>query len=165
MSYYVIIRGPLGVGKSTVTKRLVEILNGECVSIDKILEKNGLDKVSADAESIPALNFIIADDIVLPDVKAKFEQGKKVIFDGCFYHREHIEHLVASLPYPHYIFTLKAPVEVCIERDSKRTKTHGKDATIAVHTLVSRFDYGTVIETTNLTEQETTEKILWFLPS
>lgn len=48
----------------------------------------------------------------------------------------------------HHIFTLKAPVEVCIERDKNRAETYGEDAARAVHSLVSRFDYGMVIDAT-----------------
>ena len=47
--------------------------------------------------------------------------------------------------YDPVIYTLKASIETCIERDSKRNPPHEKWAAIAVHNLVSRFDYGTII--------------------
>jgi len=71
MSYYIIIRGALGIGKSTIARKLSRILNAGYISIDKVLEENGLDKVEPDAECIPAKNFILADEIILPEVKGK----------------------------------------------------------------------------------------------
>ncbi len=47
-----------------------------------------------------------------------------------------------------YIFTLKAPLKVCISRDNKRMKAHGKKAAQAVYKLVSRFEYGISINAT-----------------
>lgn len=148
MGYFIIIRGPLGCGKSTISKRLAKILNAEYVSVDEVLAKHGLDKVDPDAECIPAENFIKANEVVLPEAKRHLSNGKVVIFDACFYHKEPIEHLIKNLPYQNYVFTLKAPVDVCIARDRARDKTHGEDAARAVHSLVSRFDYGTVIDIT-----------------
>jgi len=163
MSYYIIIRGPLGVGKSTIAQRLAKRLSAEYVPIDLVLEKHGLDKVDKDAKCIPTENFIKVDEIIIPKIKEKLKKGKKVIFDACFYHKEHIEHLIQNLPYPHYIFTLKAPLEACIERDGKREKTHGRDAAIAVYNLVSKFDYGVVIDSKKKDVEQTVNEILSYL--
>ncbi len=160
MSYYIIIRGPLGIGKSTIAKKLAERLNGEHIPIDKVLEKHDLDKVDKDVECIPAENFIKANGIILPKAREKLGKGKILVFDACFYHKEPPEHILNRLSdYRHYIFTLKAPLKVCIERDSKRKKTHGKDAAKAVHKLVSRFDYGMIINTEGKTADETAKEI------
>ncbi|MBU0706543.1 ATP-binding protein [Patescibacteria group bacterium] len=164
MSCFIVIRGPLGVGKSTIAKKLASELNGEYVDIDRILDENGLDKVSEDEGCIPAENFIKADNLILPELKKKLQNNQPVIFDACFYHKKHIEHLINSLPFPHYAFTLKAPVDVCIRRDSERSKTHGEGAAQAVHYLVSRFDYGTIIDTNNKTIDETFREILKHIP-
>lgn len=164
MSYYIIIRGPLGIGKSTIAKRLSEILDAKYIDIDSILKKQGLDKVDKNAGCIPTKNFIKVDEIIFPEIKEKLNKGKIVIFDACFYHKEHIEHIIQNLLYPHYIFTLKAPLEVCIERDSKRKKTHGKDAATAVHYLVSKFDYGTTIDISKKGIEQAVQEILSYLP-
>jgi len=132
MGFFVIIRGPLGCGKSTIAEKLAKILKAKYISIDKVLEKHKLDKVGPDEECIPAANFIKANGFVLPVIKKFLQQSKIVIFDACFYHKEPIDHLIQSLPYDHFVFTLKAPVEVCIERDRKRGKSHGEDAARAV---------------------------------
>ena len=163
MVFFVIIRGPLGCGKSTIAEKLAKILKAEYISIDKVLEEYNLDKVSPDAECIPAANFIKANEFVLPIIKKYLEGGKIVIFDACFYHKEPIDQLIQSLPYDHYVFTLKAPVEVCIERDRKRGKTHGEDAARAVHSLVSRFDCGVIIDVTKKFD-DVIQKILSYLP-
>lgn len=163
MSFYIIISGPLGVGKSTISKRLAKILDAEYVPIDPILEKHGLDKVEEGAEGISTKNFIKADNIILPKIKEKMKKGKNVIFDACFYQKEHIKHISKNLKYPHYVFTLKAPLKICIERDRKRRKNLGKDAATAVHYLVSKFDYGIVINTKDKNVNQTIKEILSYL--
>ncbi len=159
MKYYVIIRGPLGVGKTTIAKKVARALHAEYVSIDAILEKNGLDKVKG--KCIPAKNFIRANEIVLPRVKKK----AIIVFDGNFYHRKQIQHLVRNMKAPHHIFTLKAPLNVCVERDDKRAGRHGKEAAKAVYALVLRFDYGTSIDTKNKTAMKVAREILHYLPN
>ncbi len=157
MTYFIIIRGPLGIGKTTIAKKLAKILKAEYVPFDLVLEKYKLDKASG--SGIPAANFIKADNIILPKIK-KILKRKIVIFDGCFYHRKHIQHLIKSLKFPHYVFTLKATVGVCIERDRKRKKTLGKDSAKAVHWLCSKFDYGCVVKTGKKTINNTLKEIL-----
>lgn len=165
MSYFVIIRGPLGVGKSTIAKKLASYFDGEYVDIDNILKKNGLDIIDKNEGCIPVLNFIKADQLVLSDLKNSLDKGKIVIFDACFYHKGHIKDLIKNLPFQHYAFTLKAPVEICIKRDSERNLSYGDGAVMAVHNLVSKFDYGTIINTDNKTSDETFEEITTHLPN
>jgi broad-specificity NMP kinase len=164
MAYFIIIRGPLGIGKTTIAKKLAGVLKAEHISFDLVLEKYKLDKCPPNAPCIPAANFIKADNIILPKIK-KILKKKNVIFDGCFYHKKHIQHLIKSLHYPNYVFTLKAPVSVCISRDLQRKKTLGKDSAKAVHWLCSKFDYGIVIKTSRKTAGETVREIIDFLKS
>lgn len=163
MSYFIIIRGPLGCGKSTISKKLAETLGAEYISQDKVYEEHGLDVYSHEEGGIPAANDIKVNELVIPDAKRILDSGKIVIFDGCFYHKHAIEHLIKNLPYPHYIFTLKAPLEVCIERDKGRHKVYGEVAARTVHKLVSRFDYGLVIDVTK-SLNEAVKEILSRLP-
>ena len=143
-AFFVVIRGPLGVGKSTIAVKLAEKLKGRYVSIDTTLEQMGLDK--AEGGSIPARNFIMAQEEVMPLIRDSLERGEPVIIDGCFYHAEQIEHLASNLDYKNYVFTLKAPLHECIERDKKRGHSHGMTSATAVYRLVSRLEIGTVIE-------------------
>ena len=96
-AYFIIIRGPLGVGKTTVSKKLVQILNADYISIDEVLEKRGLDKMDEKEGTIPAKNFIAANEFVLDKVKKTISSGKIVIFDGCFHQREQLDHLLRYL--------------------------------------------------------------------
>lgn len=161
MSYFIIIRGPLGIGKSTIAKALAKSLNAEYISIDRVLEENGLDKVD---NNFSPKDFVKANEIVLPKVKEDLAKGKIVIFDGCFYFKEQIKHLEKNLPCKTYIFDLKAPVKICIERDSKREKVYGEKNTREVYDLVSKFDYGITIDTCKKTEQEVIKEMLLYLP-
>ncbi len=164
MSYFIIIRSPLGSDKSTIAEKLAHILDAKYFGMDKVLEKHKLDKMPPDAHCISAENFIKANEIVLPEVKKSLSNGKVVIFDACFYHKEVIDHLIQNLQFTHYVFTLKAPLKLCIKRDSERKKTHGKDAAGAVHWLVSQFDYGNIIDVTKNLEN-TLKDILSYLPT
>ena len=158
MTFWIIIRGPLGIGKSTIAKSLAKELDAEYISMDQILEENGLDK-RENKPCIPAKNFIKANEIILTKVKKDLED-KIVIFDGCFYHKEQIEHLIKKLNTQNYIFNLKASLKTCINRDKKRDKVYGKDAATAVHNLVSKFDYGININTENKTPKQTIKEII-----
>jgi len=157
--YYIVIRGPLGVGKSTIAKALAKILKAKYISIDKVLEENGLDK---EDNNFTPEDFIKADNIVLPKSKKAIEDGSIVIFDGCFYFKEQIEHLEKNLPRG-YVFNLKAPLQTCITRDSKRKRVYGKGAAKAVHELVSKFDNGINIKTSNKTISQVVKEILTVL--
>lgn len=153
----IIIRGPLGVGKTTVARKLAAKLNAHYISIDSVLEENHLDQ--AEEDGIPLKNFITGNGLVLPEIRAALEGGRPVIIDGCFYHKEQIDHFIQNIQAPSFVFTLKAPLEVCIERDKDREKSYGEGAACAVHGMVSKFDYGIVINTENKTPEKTTEEI------
>ena len=73
-------------------------------------------------------------------------KGISIVFDGNFYWKSQIEDLINRLNFPHYVFTLKAPLKVCIARDIERGKTHGEDAARAVYKKSTEFDYGTIID-------------------
>jgi len=164
MGYYIIIRGPLGIGKSTVARKLAQEVNGKHISIDAILTELGLDKVDEAAGCIPVESFIKANELALPEARQHLSKGKVVVFDGNFYHKEQIEHLINGLNTEHYVFTLTADVDVCIKRDRERESGCGEVAARAVHKLVSRFDYGTVIDTSNETASQTVSNLISFLP-
>lgn len=163
MSYYILIRGPLGIGKTTLSKLLSKKLKAHYYSMDKILADNNLDK-RGDEPCIPARNFIKANEIILSQIKENLEKKNIVILDGCFYHKEQISHLEKNLKYKGYVFDLKAPVNVCIERDSKRKEVYGEGAAQAVYNLVARFDYGTAINTQGKTTEEVVADMLTHLP-
>jgi len=147
MSYYIIIRGPLGCGKSTLAKKLAKKLNAEYFEIDRSIDEYNLTE-DKEAGYISQKSFIKANEIIAPKVKDFLDKGKRVVFDGNFYWQSQIDDLIKRLDSPHYVFTLKAPLEICIERDREREKTHGEDAVRAIYNKSTEFDYGTVIDIT-----------------
>ncbi len=157
MSYCIIIRGPLGVGKTTVAKTLAERLAAHYISIDGVLASHDLDK--SDGECIPVENFVCANKLVLPQVQTALTAGQVVVFDGNFYHQGQLTHLEQQVDVPVYGFTLQAPLSVCVERDSQRPRVYGVGAATAVYNLVSRVDYGINIDTEGQTLSQTVAEI------
>ena len=154
MTRTIIIRGPLGCGKTTIAKRVAAGLRGRYISVDTLLEKRGLDTV--EGECIPERNFLEVNADIIREVEKAAGLGKSVVIDGCFYHKRVVEELVGKTGA--VVFTLKAPVGTCVERDTRRDGL-GEEATRHVYKLVSRFDYGTTMDATRPVE-ETVENIL-----
>mgnify|MGYP001388829914 CR=1 FL=1 len=127
-AYYIIIRGPLGIGKSTIAERLSKILNAKYVAIDRIVDNLKLITKEKEAGYRSQKNFIKANEIAVEKIKKILVNGKPVIFDGNFYWKSAIQDLEKRLrDYKGYVFTLKAPLKICIQRDDNRNKTHGKE--------------------------------------
>ena len=149
MSFCIIIRGPLGVGKTTVAKALAERLAAHYISIDEMSASHNLDET--DEECIPVENFMRVNKLVLPQVFAALAAGQVVVFDGNFYYLQQLKHLEQLVDAPVYSFTLHAPLSVCVKRDSQRQQVYGVEAAATVHYAVSRVDYGINIDTENQT--------------
>jgi len=156
MSFYLIIRGPLGSGKSTISKKLAEELGTKYFAVDDVLEQHQL---TGDKEEgyISQKSFKKVNEIIEPEARQVLEAGGVVIFDGNFYWQSAIEDLIAHLPYSHEVFTLHLPLEVCIERDSKRTPPHGEGAATVVYNKTMSFEYGVPIDATKSIEASIVE--------
>jgi predicted kinase len=135
-SYYVIIRGPLGVGKSTVARRVATRVRGEYISIDRILEEQELWQSGRLSE------FLRANEFAAARASKVLAKGTPVIFDGNFYWRTQIQDLIGRLRYAHHVFTLRAPLRICIDRDGRRDHPYGDQAAREVYAKSTRFDYG-----------------------
>ncbi len=165
MTYFVIIRGPLGIGKSTLSKKLTRILKGKYISMDDIVDKNPVTNKPDKDGMMDVRNFIRANELILPIAFKFFKEGKPVITDGCFYHKQQIVDIIEKLkPYDVYVFDLKAPIEICIERDKHRKNSLGEDATRAVFNAVCKFNYGIKIDTIGKTADECVKEMLKYLP-
>ena len=162
MSYYIIIRGPLGSGKSTISEKLAKKINGKHLAIDRILDDNNLLEDKEDGY-ISQKSFRQANEIACQDAKSIIQQGTPVVFDGNFYWQSQIDDLIKWLDFPHYVFTLKASLELCIERDRQREKPLGEMAARVVYKKSTEFDYGTVIDISKPLDKAITE-ILSYLP-
>jgi tRNA uridine 5-carbamoylmethylation protein Kti12 len=158
MVFYIIIRGPLGCGKSTISKLLSKKLKAEVFAVDRVLDEFGLTK-DKEAGYISQKSFFKANEIITERAKPLLDKGKNIIFDGNFYWKSAVDDLIGKLNYPHHVFTLKASVETCIARDEERGKTHGADAARAVHKKSTEFAYGIIIDTENKTAEEVVKEI------
>lgn len=150
-----LLRGPLGVGKSTVARRLARVIGGRPWSIDAVLEEEHLEVWDDDRISLGS--FLRANTTVVSEARAVIARGTPAIVEGNFYWREAIDDLVRRLRSPHFAFTLTAPLAVCVERDRRRPPTPpgrspragdclGAEATAAVYGLVAAVPYGTPID-------------------
>ena len=162
MSFYIVIRGPLGCGKSTISERLSKILNVKYFAVDRVLEEHDLEN-DWETGYISQKSFKKANEIIFPQAKKILDSGRSVVFDGNFYLKFQIEDLIKRLDFPNYVFTLKAPLTVCIGRNRKRNKTHGEDAVRAVYKKSTEFEYGIVINI-NKPLKECIDNILSHLP-
>jgi predicted kinase len=140
MSYFAIIRGPLGVGKSTVSTALAASLGAVVVSIDPLVEAGW------DGGSLRL--FLKANEVAASVGRKALVQGTPVVFDGCFYWKSQIRDLERRLPFPHRVFTLRAPLSLCIWRDRLRNAAFGAEAARQVYQKVTRFDYGATVDAT-----------------
>ncbi len=145
MSYYIVIRGPAGIGKSAVAEKLAVNLKGIHISFDKIMSEHKLDKSGGDG--ISAENFIKANELVIPVVKKELENNRIVIFDGCFYRKEQLQHLEKSLKHKHYVFSLIGMLDDCLARNKTRKKPMTDNAVKAVFEMVSKVKIGIEIDT------------------
>lgn len=164
MSYLIVIHGSLGSGKSTIAKELADTLGAVRVQIDDVLSEHKLDTHDDREASIPVSKFITALNFTLPNIRTELDNGRIVIFDGCFYHKEAMDYLLKNLNAPYYLFTLKAPLAVCIERDKNRLKPIGEDVAKEVYALTSQLDFGETIDATK-PMTESVAKILSYLPT
>ena len=158
MTKLIIIRGPAGVGKTTIAKAVAKQLNGVHFNIDQVLRDAGLDKSEGD---IPVDNFLQAQESIFPEVKKYLEQGEPVVFDGNFYYQEQIDQLTREFPDQVNIFTLQASLETCWERN-KTKEEHQLDriSVEAMHRISSNLKVGKVIDTEGKSEEEVINEII-----
>jgi predicted kinase len=155
----IIIRGPLGIGKSTIAEQVAKKLGGMHISVDRILDEHHL---TSDHEEgyISQKSFLKANKIAVAQARAALDKNLPVIFDGNFYWKSQVEDLLHQIGSPCVVFTLKAPLETCIKRDAGRTKPCGEGAAKAVYAKATSFDYGISIDTANKSAAQTADVIL-----
>jgi predicted kinase len=142
VGYCVVIRGPLGVGKTTVAKQLARRIGAKYVSIDRVLEDHHL------WVSGRLTEFLRANEIAAARARPALASATPVVFDGNFYWKGQIRDLVRRLDAAPFIFTLTAPVRICIARDRRRRPSHGAGAARAVYVRSTAFRSGVAIDAT-----------------
>ena len=158
MTYFVILRGPAGSGKTTIARQLAKQLKAHYISFDTIMSKSKLDKIKNG--NIPEKNFLEGNEIAIKAAEKCLSKNKPVVFDGCFYYKLQIKHLAKNFLYKHFAFTLKANLHECIDRDKKRKNKIGKKNIEAVYKLVTKFNYGKTIDTNGKSANEIIKKII-----
>ncbi len=144
MGFYVVIRGPLGSGKSTLSRRLTRLFGGEHIAIDQILVEYGLEEW--EEGYISEKSFLRANRIAIKRANPPLRRGIPVIFDGNFYWESALSDLLARLPFPHVVITLKVSLETCVSRDAGRNPPHGPDAAKEVYEKATAFEYGISVD-------------------
>ncbi len=163
-SYYVIIRGPLGIGKSTIAESLAKKLDAEYIAIDRIVDDPNLITREIEEGYISQRSFLKANEIAVERIKNALAEGRPVIFDGNFYWKSAIQDLEKRLKdYEGFVFTLKAHLDVCIQRDANRNKAYGKDAAKAVYNKSVSFRYGITINTKDRSPDDIVSEIISYI--
>ncbi|MFH0712943.1 MAG: AAA family ATPase [Candidatus Micrarchaeota archaeon] len=162
MTYFIIIRGPLGSGKTTIAKAVAKKLKAKYFAIDELLEQLHLDNNYVRDGYISEKAFCAANKKLAPIAEKWLKKGKPVVIDGNFYRKSQIQDLLTKIKYPHFVFTLAIPLKICIERDAKRKQPLGIDAVKAVYAKAMEFSYGVEIDATKR-KNETISTILAYI--
>lgn len=164
--FVLILRGPLGVGKSTIAAVLAERWSGVPVSVDAILTEPEFDAhaLHPDAPGIPLAWFLRANALIAERIAAPLAHGRPAIVDGNFYFREAIDDLITRLaPMPVLVATLTASLSTCIARDQQRTPSYGVDAATVVYQRTQVVSVGHRIDTEGKSIATTIEAITAFV--
>jgi len=158
MVYYIVIRGPPAVGKSTISKILEKRLNAFHISMDRARREHNCNFTEKEK--------LLALEKTLPKALSKLKEGKIVIFNEAFYYPKQIKYLEDNLPYKGFIFSLIAPLSYCKKRNKERMPDGLKDENrvVEVYELVNKFDCGIKIDTTDKKIDETIKEIISHLP-
>ena len=149
----ILIRGSLGVGKSTIAKALAENINAEYLSLDKIVDDNNLNG----EDGIPLENFLKSNEIIFKLIN---DSENYFVIDGCYYYQEQIDDLQKRFGGKILIFSLVSDVKICISRDSGREKVYGEDSARFVHMITTKVKSGYEIDNSHLSVQEVVNIIL-----
>ena len=125
-------------GKTTVCRALADSIGAKVVSIDALVESEW----DGGSERL----FLKANGAAAQTAQESLDAGVPVLFDGNFYWKRQISDLESRLPFPHAVFTLAAPLSVCIQRDLDRPSPHGSEAAREVFAKVVKVDAGVLID-------------------
>jgi adenylate kinase family enzyme len=129
VSYFAVVRGPLGAGKTTVARALASEIGAVYVEIDSLLERYEWDGGS---EAL----FLRTNEDAARAARPSLDRGRPAVFDGNFYWRSAVDDLGRRLPFPHVVYALRVPLDLCIARDRARELAYGEEATRAVFAKV-----------------------------
>ncbi len=124
--FVIVIAGPTGVGKTTLSKMLSKHFNCTYISEDEIA-KEVFPDVYKEIEDYPD-KLKIAENQLLKRAKGIFDSGRYVVIDRINLEREFIEEMKKMFHNHLILWVLWPPMETTIERDKRREDwTSGED--------------------------------------
>ena len=93
MSYYIILRGPLGSGKTTIAKQLAQQLQARHFAVDDMLERSKIPITHEDGY-ISQETFLRVNNWMIAEAETLLDDGTPIIFDGNFYWKSQIDDLI-----------------------------------------------------------------------
>lgn len=147
----IILRGPLGVGKTTLARLLATRWGGKVISIDAILEEHDLE--TWENGRICEQSFLRANDLAAPRAERWRSRGVPVIIEGNFYWRSQLQALRDRLGAGTVVFNLEAPISTCRARDAGRERPLGPVSVREVYALVHKVRGGIRLDARGSVEQ------------
>lgn len=157
MSFVVILRGPAGVGKSTISNKLKEkIQNAVHVDIDKF--KHMISKESSNVRTN------IAHKIGICFLQELIKNGFSIVVEEIFredYYKELVKLFEDSNCLVTKVF-ISAPLEIVIQRDQRRTeKIKGTEVITKLWKEIQPIDEDIILDSSQYNSDEIVEKILF----
>ena len=151
--HIIVIRGPSGVGKTSVALRLSDYIHAEYFSFDEVMKLHELD---ADVEGIiPIANFIKANEIIFSEIKTT--AADVCILDCSLYHKEHLEDIQKRADescITMSVFTMDASLVVCQKRNSTSRTAKPNEKIEKIHSAVHALITGIVVPTRDKTVRD-----------
>jgi dephospho-CoA kinase len=161
--FVIVISGPTGGGKTTLSKMLSKVYGCEYISEDETT-KEVIPDVYKSIENYPE-KVIIAIGQLFIRTNEKFNRGECVVIDGINFGKEFIEEITKAFQ-GHLIFkVLWPPIEVAIERDRRREGWNSGEMAIKIFykiyeelkPIIGEENY---IDNSRQTPEETLERII-----
>jgi len=158
-SYFLIVRGPAGVGKSTISKLVSEKINAKVYHYDRIMKGFGYNYIPGE-KWVPLHKFISADKKMIPKFVNLLEKESNLILEGNFYHVEQINNLVSKINFLSVVVTLKGSLETCIKRNKDRGEKMAREVIEEVYSIMPEFKEGIHIDTDDKDVEKIVDEIM-----